>query len=139
MAIALTVLGCGGFFTLLQFLIQRHDSRKDSMKEVKEALEKNRKETKDELNEIRKELRLLDEKGDRREAVNCRVRILRFMDELLEDRKHTKESFEQVLSDITVYNAYCDLHPGFKNEQTIATVAHIRKIYAERLEKHDFA
>lgn len=80
----------------------------------------------------------LEKKEDERDAVNKRVRILRFEDELQRDQRHTKDSFDQVLSDITGYNQYCDAHPSFRNDQTAATVAHIRKVYDARLENHDF-
>ena len=45
---------------------------------------------------------------DERYAINCRTRILQFNDEILHKRKHTKEHFDQALSDITDYNNYCD-------------------------------
>ena len=128
LAIILTVLGCGGFFTLLQFLIQRHDAKKGELSQIKK-----------ELAEIRQDIKRLDDKGDRREAENRRVRILRFGDELQRDFRHSKDSFEQVLDDITAYDQYCNGHPEFKNNQTVATVEHIKKIYMDRLEKHDFA
>ena len=127
MTIALALIGSAGLFTLIQFLIQRHDKRHDGLVDVKKSIE-----------DLKKDIERLDEKGDRREAVNCRVRILRFEDELQECRKHSKDSFDQVLTDITTYEQYCDTHPGFKNSQTAATVEHIKKVYSERLEKHDF-
>lgn len=80
----------------------------------------------------------LESKEDERDAVNKRVRILRFEDELQREQRHTKDSFDQVMSDITDYNQYCEDHPKFKNDQTVQTVAHIRKVYADRLEHHDF-
>lgn len=80
----------------------------------------------------------LEAKEDRRDTVNKRVRILHFEDELQEGRHHSKDSFDQVLSDITDYETYCADHPKFKNEQTAATVNHIRKVYNERLERRDF-
>ena len=126
--IILAVVGCGGFFTLIQFLIQRHDSRRGELTAIRT-----------DIAELRKEVRMLDEKGDRREAENRRVRILRFEDELQTDLRHSKDSFEQVLDDVTAYDKYCDKHPEFKNNQTVATVNHILKVYNERLEKHDFA
>lgn len=128
MPIILAVLGCGGFFTLLQFLIQRYDSKKGEMASIRK-----------ELAEIRSDIKRLDDKGDRREAENKRVRILRFEDELQRDIRHSKDSFDQVMGDITDYNQYCDAHPDFRNNQTLATVAHITKVYNERLEKHNFA
>ena len=125
--IILAVVGCGGFFTLIQFLIQRHDAKKGELSQIKK-----------ELSEIRQDIKRLDEKGDRREAENRRVRILRFEDELQEERRHSKESFHQVLDDVSAYNDYCNEHPDFPNERTVATIAHIRAVYQERLEKHDF-
>ena len=122
-----SIFGGGALVTLIQFFITRHDKRKDDMKGIK-----------DELEVIKKEIKSLDEKGDRREAVNCRVRILRFEDELQEMRRHSKDSFDQAMTDITTYDHYCSAHPEFKNSQTAATVEHIRKVYAERLDKHDF-
>ena len=92
----------------------------------------------DRISGVEKKIGDMEAKEDERDAVNKRVRILRFEDELQEERRHSKDRFDQVLSDISGYNQYCDEHPDFKNEQTVATVTHIRKIYAERLEKRDF-
>lgn len=80
----------------------------------------------------------LEAKEDERDAVNKRVRILRFEDELQRDQRHSKDSFDQVLGDITEYNEYCNSHPRFRNDQTAQTVEHIRKVYADRLERRDF-
>lgn len=128
MEIFLGIFGGGALVTLVTFFINRHDKRKDDMKSIK-----------DELETIKKEIKLLDEKGDRREAENRRVRILRFEDELQDNRRHSKESFHQVLDDISSYNDFCDKHPEFPNERTMATIDHIREVYRTRLEKHDFA
>lgn len=117
----------GGLIGLIEFLIRRHDERNGKMAEILDA-----------INRLEKKIDDVDQKGDEREAINSRIRILRFMDEILEGRKHSKDSYDQVMTDITNYNAYCDSHPHFKNDQTAATVEHIRKNYAERLEKHDF-
>lgn len=117
----------GSFLAFLQFLITRHDNKHDKFKEIMQAIA-----------ELEKKVDSLDEKGEKREAVNKRVRILRFEDELQEDRRHSKDSFDQVMSDITDYDYYCQKHPDFRNNQTSATVAHITKVYTERLEKHDW-
>lgn len=90
------------------------------------------------ITEFENKMKGMEEKEDERAAVNSRVRILRFNNELQEGRLHTKDGFDQVLSDITDYEAYCNSHPSFKNSQTSATVEYIKKNYAERLEKHDF-
>lgn len=120
------ILG-GSFLAFLEFLIQRHDKKHDRFKTIEESIKA-----------LAEKVVQIDEKADRREAVSCRVRILRFEDELQEERHHSKDSFDQVLSDITTYDRYCEKHPDFRNHQTTATVEHIRKVYNERLEKRDF-
>lgn len=90
------------------------------------------------IDALEKKLDGLEAKEDRRDAVNKRVRILRFEDELQSDARHSKDSFDQVLSDITDYDQYCTGHPEFRNNQTSATVEHIKKVYSERLERRDF-
>ena len=130
MSIAMTVFSFilgGSFLGFLQFLISRKDSKNDRF----DAIVK-------ELSEVKKEIRAIDEKGDLRDAIESRVRILRFNDELLEGRRHSKDSFDQCMSDITIYETYCQSHPKFRNNQTAMTIEHINRNYAERLEKHDF-
>lgn len=75
---------------------------------------------------------------DEDRAVTARVRILRFNDELLESKKHSKESFDQCLSDIDNYEQYCEDHHEFKNNKTIMAVGNIKKCYERCLENHDF-
>ena len=90
------------------------------------------------IDALEKKIDSLEAKEDRRDAVNKRVRILRFEDELQSDARHSKDSFDQVLSDITDYDQYCAGNPEFRNNQTSATVEHIKKVYSERLERRDF-
>ena len=87
---------------------------------------------------LRVKIELVDKKSDERAAVAARVRILRFMDEMSEGRRHSKDSFDQVLADVDYYERYCKANEDFKNNQTAATVEHIKRTYAERLEKRDF-
>lgn len=117
----------GGFLAFLQFLITRYDNKVDKLGELRKAIA-----------DLRADIKRLEEKGDKREAVSVRVRILDFEDELQEGHRHSKDSFDQVLSDVTTYEHYCETHPEFKNNQTAATVDHIKKVYHERLEKRDF-
>ena len=122
-----SVLIGGGLFAFIQFLITRHDSKKDKFKEVFEAIEK-----------LTGKVDDLAAKNDERNAVNMRVRILRFRDEMLAGQNHTHDSFQQVLGDIDEYEKYCEDHPDFRNNQTLATIEHIKANYRERLERHDF-
>ena len=77
-------------------------------------------------------------KEDERDAVTARERILRFSDEIQHDVRHSKEHFDQILSDITTYEDYCTKNPEFKNNITVLTIQNIKDIYCERLEKKDF-
>ena len=71
-------------------------------------------------------------------AIAARVRILRFGDELLEGRLHSKDTFDQTLLDIDNYEKYCKSHENFKNHVTEETVALIKEKYRIRLRKNDF-
>ena len=90
------------------------------------------------VDKINSDLKELKNVCDEREANACRVRILRFNDEILHDIHHTKEHFDQILIDITAYEDYCRDHPKYKNHVTLLAIDNIRKIYKECEDKHDF-
>lgn len=62
---------------------------------------------------------------------SARVRILRFADECRREEKHSKEFFDSVLDDIDLYEQYCDSHPKFKNNKTVASTKVIKDLYQE--------
>lgn len=126
-ASVVSILVGGGLLAFIQFLIGRHDAKHDKFKEVFEAIEK-----------LTGKVDDLAAKSDERNAVNMRVRILRFRDEMLAGQNHTHDSFQQVLGDIDEYEKYCEKHQDFRNNQTTATIEHIKANYMERLKRHDF-
>ncbi len=71
-------------------------------------------------------------------AITARRCILNFNGELLEGRKHTKESFDQILSDIDSYELYCRTHPEFQNNKTVLSTQHIKNVYMQCEEKGAF-
>lgn len=75
---------------------------------------------------------------DERNADSHRQRILAFNNELLRNIPHTQEDFFEVLSEIDFYENYCKEHPEYKNNRALHAIAHIGRIYDERLQKHDF-
>lgn len=77
----------------------------------------------------------LEKKVDENQATTMRVRILRFENELQEERIHSKDSWDQVMDDITRYEEYTEKHPKFKNNITVASINHIKNKYGELLEK----
>lgn len=90
------------------------------------------------VDRLSEDLQGLKNDCEQREAVNCRARILRFGDELLQGKQHSKEHFDQILLDITAYEQHCATHPDFANSVAIMTIRHIKDVYAERLNKNDF-
>lgn len=126
-AIAVAVVGSNALWGFVQFLVQRKDNKEDCTKKVMEMIKS------------------LDEKIDKidgglkeYDAIACRVRILKFMDEILEGWQHSYDSYVQIMQDITNYINYCNENPNFLNHQTEASIAHIRADYQNRLEKNDF-
>lgn len=121
------VIGSNALWGFIQFLIQRKDKKDDCSKKIMDMIQT-----------LEEKIDKLDSQMGEDGAITARVRILKFMDELLEGRRHTKDSYDQVMTDITNYNKYCKGHPDFKNNQTESTIEYINKNYQERLEKHDF-
>ena len=79
-----------------------------------------------------------DAKEDERHARTLRRDILRFGDEIRHIPKHSKERFDDILLEITEYEAYCDSHPDFKNRMTTSTVKLIVSVYEKCLEDDSF-
>ena len=75
---------------------------------------------------------------EERDAVNARIRILQFGDELCMNVRHTRERFNQILADIDVYENYCDTHRTFENNQSVMTIQNIKDVYHDCMKKHDF-
>ena len=143
MEIITSVIGVllgGGILAFIQFLITRHDTRHDRLKTVTESIETLKTGMNERFDTLDSKIGAVEAKTDKYYAVSSRVRILRFEDELQEKRKHSKDSWDQVMSDIDYYKKYTEpgKHPDFKNGQTEATIEHIEHGYRERLENKDF-
>lgn len=118
MEIIIAIFGSTGFFTLVQALVARHDAKKGKRAELDKKIDGIR----EDLDGLKAEFRKTD-------ALQARRRILRFNDELLNGTKHTKETFDDVLSDIDIYDTYCNAHPDFKNSKGVLARQHINDIY----------
>jgi hypothetical protein len=126
-AIFIAVIGSNALWGFIQFLLQRKDNKEDCSKKILDMIQK-----------LDEKIDKLDGELSERGAIACRVRILKFMDEIIEGWNHSFDSYTQVMQDITNYINYCDLHPRFKNHQTEATIEYIKNDYQEHLEKNDF-
>lgn len=120
LTIILSIFGGGSLTMFVQFLINRHDSKKG------------------ELGKIKEEIRQLREDMQEDQATTARVRILGFSDEMLHGVMHSKESFDQVLQDIDKYTKYCNTHPLYENARASAAIAHIRDAYKRCLIEDSF-
>ena len=118
--VIVAIIGSNALWGFLQFLLERKDKKKDCSKKILEAIQK------------------IDDKIDQRTAIGCRIRILKFMDEIIEGWEHSKDSYNQIMRDITDYLQYCDDHPQFLNHQTDATIERLKKDYEQRLATNDF-
>lgn len=92
----------------------------------------------DRLDSLEEKVNNIESSSDERNAISCRVRILQFGDEVRRGMKHSQENFDQVLSDIDDYERYCNSHPEFKNNKTVAAKEKILKVYSERMDNNDF-
>ena len=83
----------------------------------------------------------LDEFKKQEEEENirqARQRILRFSDEILFMRRHSKEHFDEILQDIDLYEKYCSEHKDYKNNKAELSITTIREVYKQCLKTHDF-
>jgi len=78
-------------------------------------------------------------------AIAARIRILRFNDELLMSGKegsnyprHSKESFDQTLDDITYYEDYCEDHKHFRNDKAVMAIRNVKRCYEKCCIDNDF-
>lgn len=107
-------------------------------KALNRELTKEIKEVKEEVKDIKEKVDTHITEDDKRDAKNCRQRILRFNDEILDSKKHTKESYDCTLDDIDTYEKYCTDHPDFPNSQCISAVANIKEAYQDCMRNKKF-
>ena len=149
MAVVAAVIGSSALWGFIQFLLERKDKKEDCSKKIVEMIEKLDEKFDEKINDLGnkstegrnkldKKFDEIDNEVSEGHIIACRVRILKFMDEIIEGWDHSFDSYTQVMQDITNYERYCLEHPLFKNHQTVATIEHIKTDYKARLERNDF-
>lgn len=93
---------------------------------------------KKDITDIQKTIDQMQTEGEERNAVNCRIRIVQFADEVAHGQRHSSESFYQVLSDIDEYEHYCEEHPKFLNNKTVVAKKRIIEDYEWCLAENKF-
>ena len=110
----ITLLTCGALYGFIQFLITRHDNRKNNLKNIEAKIDA-----------VSKEVTLVRDEQSEFKATLARTHILRFHDELKNGISHSDEYFRQQILDIDTYNRYCETHPKFANGVTVMASEHI--------------
>ena len=90
------------------------------------------------LNEVEKQLEKHINIDNERDADMHRARILQFNTELLREKKHTEEDFNEIFYNINCYEHYCRDHPNYQNGWAVHAIANIGRVYDDRMKKHDF-
>lgn len=91
-----------------------------------------------EVASLRADVKQNKEDDDEQWVSLSRSHILRFGDELLHGVAHSQEHFDQILSDISKYEHYCENHPNYKNGKAKATIKLINETYQKCLKENNF-
>ena len=106
--------------------------------DLKSDLKNDFNELNDKVNNIETKLEthIADNKQER--AADYRARIIRFNDEIMEEKTHTKEYYDNILEDIDNYEAYCNSHPDYPNNKAVMAIHNIKAKYEEHMENNSF-
>ena len=92
----------------------------------------------DRIDALQKSLDGHIEMDDQRDAKGCRLRILRFNDEVIQGQRHTREHFNEILDDVTHYEKYCDAHPDYENSKAVLAIENVKRVYRKCEEDNSF-
>ena len=134
----ITVLGCSAFWELIRAWMDSLHKKKFNIESEVINIKQDVSSIRSEQIGIKSEVTKLADDLDEDRAITARVRILRFVDEMGVGLEHTKDSFDQVLTDIDTYSKYCADHPKFKNNQTAMSCRIITDQYAECEKERSF-
>ena len=88
--------------------------------------------------ELKKDLDEFKRESELERVRQARQRILRFNDEILFEKRHSKEHFDEILDDINVYERYCREHKEYENNKAVLAISTIKEVYQECMDTHDF-
>lgn len=133
------IIGGGGLLAVLLTLVQIAPIKVNPWSAIAKAI--GRAVNADVLRELDTVTQKLDTHirvDDERNADSYRTRILQFNNELLREILHTREDFIEILAVIDDYESYCRDHEDYKNNRATCAIENIKRVYMERLQKHDF-
>ena len=106
--------------------------------DLKSDLKNDFNELNDKVNNIETKLETHINENKRERAADYRARIIRFNDEIMEEKTHTKEYYNNILEDIDKYEAYCNSHPDYPNNKAVMAIHNIKAKYEEHMENNSF-
>ena len=86
-------------------------------------------EVKKDVSTLEEKMTASDERLERKQMDQSRLRILRFADEIRRHTDHSQEFFDHILDDITDYEQFCKDHPDYENEKAVKSIALIKNVY----------
>ena len=92
----------------------------------------------DKVNNIETKLETHINENKKERVADYRARIIRFNDEIMEGKTHTKEYYNNILEDIDKYEAYCNSHPDYPNNKAVMAIHNIKAKYEEHMENNSF-
>ena len=95
-------------------------------------------ELKQTVGNLQAEVQRMQKDEELERARQARQRILRFNDEILFEKRHSKEHFDEILDDINIYEEYCRAHEDYENNKAVLAIATIKEVYKDCLKTHDF-
>lgn len=101
-------------------------------------MEQNQESMKEELDNINQKLNDHIVYDERSTVKQIRQYIIRFNNEILDNMKHTEESYNCILEDIDIYEKYCTNHPDFPNNKAVMAIANIKENYQNCLKTKEF-
>lgn len=129
--IAIAAIGSTGLWKFLEFLIANHRKKKFDMNQAVQDIQKDMVILQDNQASMQRSITNLSDSVAEDQAITARVRILSFADDMMSNRQHSKDAFDQALCDIDNYDRYCNAHPEFKNNQTAMSREMILDQYKE--------
>lgn len=133
------IFGSGGALVLILTLVQITPVKVNPWSAIAKAIGRAvNGELIEKIDNLDHEVKDLRNVCDERDATLMRTHILHFNDELLHEKEHTKEHFDQILEDIDNYEIYCKDHENYKNNKAVCAIENIKRTYEKRMQKHDF-
>lgn len=129
--IIVAVIGSTGLWETIRYIMESRRKQKFDIEAAVKDVQKDMVTLKENQESMQRSIASLSHSMAEDQAITARVRILSFADDMMSEREHSKDAFDQVLTDIDRYDHYCAEHPHFKNNQTAMSKELILDQYKE--------